>query len=102
MSKRRRDDVGGAADRPDRVDAVVSFLTQKADPVSQQLLQAGTGLSSEDLMHALNALLQAHRVKVFSSGTSTSYKLVADDMAAKLATLSTEDRLVLGYIEKAG
>ena len=101
MSKRRRDDSGGV-DRPDRVEAVVAFLTPKLEPVSQQQLQTGTGLSGEDLMHALNALLQTHRVKVFASGTATSYKLVAEDVAAKLASLSVEDRLVLGFIEKAG
>ena len=106
MSKRRRDEAppaGVTASAADAaVDAIVSFLTPKVEPATQQQLQAGTGLSSEELLPALNALLLAHRLKIFSSGSSTCYKLVAEDMAAKLATLSVEDRLVLGYIEKAG
>lgn len=86
----------------DRTDALVAFLSSKTDPVTQAQLEAGTGLSSGELLVSLNGLLSTHRVKIFSSGSTTLYKLVAEDMAQRLATLTVEERLVLGYIEKAG
>jgi hypothetical protein len=100
-SKRKRDDEASSDPQRDMA-LLVSFLGSKSEPVSQQLLEAGTGLKPEALMHVLSALLKEHRVKVYTSSAGTSWKLVSEEQATKLASLSVEEQLVLGCIEKAG
>jgi hypothetical protein len=99
-SKRKRGDA--ATPSPSNEDLVVGYLGTKADPVSQQQLQDGTGLRPEALLQVLSGLLKEHRVKIYTSSAGTSWKLISEEQAAKLASLSVEERLVLGLIEKAG
>eukprot|EP00743_Colponemidia_sp_Colp-15_P002428 GILK01002632.1.p1 GENE.GILK01002632.1~~GILK01002632.1.p1 ORF type:complete len:289 (-),score=49.54 GILK01002632.1:117-956(-) len=83
-------------------EALLSFCRENKEGVTEEQLSSQLGLSAEELVEALNSLLQKGRLSIFKSGSNLLYKHVDAESAAKLHGLGADELLVYQHIKQSG